>query len=85
MTRGQVRKMILGQATLMATIGLAPGVFAGMAVAYLLTLSTRLISGHPVVFEIHPVLLASCFALAFAIVLLAAWFPARRATRLNLA
>jgi ABC-type lipoprotein release transport system permease subunit len=40
--------------------------------------------GHAVEMTIRPVLLLGCFATALAIVLLAAWMPAERATRLDL-
>ena len=85
MTRSQVRKMILAQAAILALIGLAPGVLAGLGVAYLLNRSMAPILGHPIEFVIHTSVIVGCFLTAFAIVLIAAWFPATRATRLKLA
>lgn len=85
MTRPQVRKMILAQAAIMALIALVPGALAGLGVAYLLNRSMEPISGHPIVFVLHYSVIIGCCAMAFAIVLIAAWFPATRATRLKLA
>ena len=85
MTRNQVRKMIVSQATLLAVIGLAPGVAAGLALAWFMNLSMETIVGRTIVFDMHPIVIASCFGVAFCIVLLAAWFPANRAAKLKLA
>jgi len=85
MTRSQVRKMIMAQAAIMALIALVPGALAGLGVAYLLNRSMEPISGHPIAFVLHYSVIAGCCAMAFAIVLIAAWFPATRATRLKLA
>ena len=84
MTRWQVRKTILTQAAIIATLGLVPGTLAGVAVAYLINLSTETFTGHPVQFGFHPLLLLAIFAASFAIVLAAAWLPAERAARLEL-
>ena len=84
MTRWQVRKTILTQAAIIATLGLLPGTLAGVAVAYLINLSTMTFTGHPVDFQFHPLLLVSSFAASFVIVLASAWLPAERAARLEL-
>ncbi|MEN6495246.1 MAG: FtsX-like permease family protein [Thermoguttaceae bacterium] len=84
MTRGQVRKAILTQAAMIGAMGLVPGVFAGIAVAYLIHLATLPAIGHPVAFVFRPWLLAACFVVAYLIVLVAAWIPAERAARLEL-
>ncbi|MCE9545444.1 MAG: ABC transporter permease [Planctomycetia bacterium] len=85
MTRSQVRKMIMAQATLLASLGLVPGVLAGLAVAWLMNLSMQPVLGHVIGFHAHPLVIAGCFGVAFFIVLFAAWFPAERATRLKIA
>jgi ABC-type lipoprotein release transport system permease subunit len=40
--------------------------------------------GYHIGFALHADLVCGCFVLALAIVLVAAWIPARRATRLDL-
>ena len=53
--------------------------------AYVMNLSTLPVIGHPVAFKLHPLLLLGGFLAAMAIVLAAAWIPAERAARLELA
>ncbi len=84
MTRRQVRKMIVAQALMMGLIALVPGILAGVAVAYLINLSTMSIIGHAVEFTIHPLLMAAGLSIGFVIVVCAAWLPAERAARLDL-
>jgi ABC-type lipoprotein release transport system permease subunit len=55
-----------------------------LGLAYLINAATMSAIGHPVEFQVHPLLLAGSFAGAFAMVLAAAWLPAERAARLNL-
>jgi ABC-type lipoprotein release transport system permease subunit len=69
---------------MIGAMGLVPGVFAGIAVAYLIHLATLPAIGHPVAFVFRPWLLAACFVVAYLIVLVAAWIPAERAARLEL-
>lgn len=85
MTRGQVRKTIVAQAAMLGLLGIAPGVLAGVAIAYVMNLATMPVTGHPVEFRFHPVLLSAGFGVAMVMVLLAAWIPAERAARLELA
>jgi len=85
MTRNQVRKLIVSQATLLAAIGLGPGVIAGLSLALFMNLAMETLAGRPIAFDVHPAVVGSCFAVAFCIVLLAAWFPANRAAKLKLA
>lgn len=84
MTRGQIRKTILAQAVILAAIGLVPGVCAGVAVSYLISIGTAPATGHPIEFQWHPALLVVSLIASLAIVLLAAWIPAERAARLRL-
>ena len=58
MTRWQVRRTILTQAVILAALGLVPGTLAGVAVAYLINLATMTYIGHPVAFQLHPVMMA---------------------------
>ena len=84
MTRGQVRKVIMAQAAMLGLLGVAPGLLAGMAMAYVMNLSTLPVTGHPVAFKLHPLMLLGGFLAAMTIVLAAAWIPAERAARLEL-
>lgn len=84
MTRDQVRKTIFAQALMMGLLALLPGIAAGVGVAYLINLATYPITGHPVAFVFHPVLLGGSFVLGLAVVAIAAWLPAERAARLSL-
>ncbi|MEO8495838.1 MAG: FtsX-like permease family protein, partial [Planctomycetota bacterium] len=84
MTRRQVRRTILAQATMMGVIGLAPGALMGLLVAYLINLSTLPTTGHAVLFVFRPWLLVACFAAAFVIVIGSACVPAERAARMKL-
>ncbi|MHB9076805.1 MAG: ABC transporter permease [Pirellulaceae bacterium] len=85
MTRGQVRKTIMAQAAMLGLLGVVPGLLAGLAMAYVMNLSTLPVTGHPVAFTLHPLLLFGGFLAAMTIVLTAAWIPAERAARLELA
>ena len=84
MTRRQVRRTILAQATMMGLIGLTPGALMGLLIARLINLSTLPTTGHAIQFVFRPWLLAVCFAAAFVIVVASAYLPAERATRLKL-
>jgi putative ABC transport system permease protein len=84
MTREQVRKTIFAQALMMGLLALLPGIVAGIAVAYLINLATYPITGHPVAFVFHPLLLGGSFLVGLAVVAIAAWLPAERAARLEL-
>lgn len=84
MTRGQVRKTILSQAVILGVFGVTFGVIAGIVAAYTTNLCTPAVTGRPIDFVLSPALLIGTYVVALAIILLAAWLPARRAMRLNL-
>lgn len=84
MTRRQTRRTILSQAAIIAVIALPLGAVAGVAMAYLINLSTMPVTGHPVAFQFHPVLFFGGLFVSLLIVLVAAWLPAQRAARLDL-
>jgi putative ABC transport system permease protein len=84
MTRRQVRKTILAQATLIGVIGLAAGVVGGAIGSYVINLCSLPLLGRTVDFVLHPQLMAVCFGAGLLVVLAAAWLPAERAARLNL-
>jgi putative ABC transport system permease protein len=83
MRRLQVGKLIVAQAVALAMISLAPGVLAGIGLAYLINLSTLPLTGQPVPFHLDIGQVAGCFGTALAITILAALLPARRAVRLQ--
>src|SRR5207245_4043861 len=82
-TRGQVRKMVLSQALALGVISLVPGIGLGIGVAYLMNLATHPVIGQRVAFRLDAWFVAACFVVALVIALLAAFFPARRAARLQ--
>lgn len=85
MTRAQLRKTILTQAGMIALMGLVPGAVAGVGVSWLMNQAAARVTGHPVEFGFHPVLLGGCLVAGFLIVLGAGLIPAERAARLQLA
>jgi putative ABC transport system permease protein len=84
MTRDQVRRMVLSQAGIIGLIGLALGMVAGLNTAKAISLSMMPLLGYPVPFVLHPWLLAGSFLAGMALVLIAAYWPARRAAKLDL-
>ncbi|NLF67643.1 MAG: FtsX-like permease family protein [Candidatus Anammoximicrobium sp.] len=84
MTRRQVAKTVLAQALVMGLIGVVVGTIAGAATAWVISLTMLPLLGYQIGFDLPLDLVGGCFLLALAIVLLAAWLPARRATRLDL-
>ena len=81
--RRQVRKMILAQALALSVMSLLPGMLAGVLLAYLMNLGVHPVLGQWIAFHLDVPFLAGCFVTALAIAVLAAWFPARRAARLQ--
>jgi putative ABC transport system permease protein len=84
MTRKQVRKTILAQATIIGFIGLLTGTIGGLFGSWTINLCSIPLFGQAVPFAIHPMLLVVCFTAGLALILLAAWVPAVRASRLKL-
>jgi putative ABC transport system permease protein len=84
MTRTQVRQTIFSQALMIALLALVPGIFAGVAIAYLINVATVNVIGHIIAFNFHPGLMAGSFVAGLVVVAAAAWFPADRAAKLNL-
>jgi len=83
MTKTQVRRTIMMQALIIGCIGLPPGLAIGVVIAYVLNLTMMESFGHMVGFSLHADLLLYTLVGGIAIVVVAAWFPARRATRIN--
>ena len=84
MTRGQVRRMIFAQATLLGLIGLIPGAIAGTFVAYAISLSAQSVLGHAIAFHFRPGLVLGCLSVGIVVVMLSSLIPAERAARLQL-
>ncbi|MEN6452045.1 MAG: FtsX-like permease family protein, partial [Thermoguttaceae bacterium] len=84
MTRRQVRKTILSQAAIIGLIGLVMGIAGGLVGAYVMNLASMPLLGYQPDFTLHPSLMAICFVAGLAVILLAAWLPSARASRLNL-
>lgn len=83
MTKRQVRATIIIQALIIGSVGILPGVAAGIATAYVMNFAMLPSFGHPIEFNIHTNLLISSLIGSLIVVLVAAWLPARRATRIN--
>jgi len=83
MTKAQVRRTIMMQAIIIGCVSLPSGVAMGLVVAYVLNMAMPASIGRPVDFHLYPRLVILTLVGAFAIVLIAAFFPARRATRIN--
>ena len=60
----------------MGLLALLPGTVAGVVIAYLINVATLPVTGHPVQFMFHPLLLAGGLLIGLMIVVLAAWPPA---------
>ena len=84
MLRRQVRSMILYQALSLALSSLVPGVGMGLVLAYLMNLSTHVLLGQMVEFQVDWWFVAACAQACLLIALGAAWLPARRASRLEI-
>lgn len=84
MTRRQVAKTVLAQAFVVGLIGIVIGFLAGATTAWIISLTMLPLLGYHIGFALHADLVCGCLVLALVIVLIAAWIPARRATRLDL-
>jgi putative ABC transport system permease protein len=84
MTRSQVRRMVVAQATIIGVIGVAGGTLAGIVIAYINCLCLRPLVGREIEFVLQWPLIAACDVGALVIVVLAAWLPAARASGLDL-
>jgi putative ABC transport system permease protein len=83
MKRGQMRKLILAQALALGVMSLLPGIAIGVGLAYMMNRGTHPVLGIDMPFHLSAGLVGGCFLAALAIVLLAAYFPARRAARIQ--
>ena len=84
MTRGQVRRLILVEGMLIGAIGIVLGTLAGGTTAYMIHVCNWALLGYNVAFAVHGWLFILSTAGCLVITLLAAWTPARQASRINL-
>lgn len=83
--RGQVCKVVVIQAVLLAVLSLLPGVLAGVGMAYAIHRASAVWTGAVAPFQIDILLLLGACAMAVAMAVLAALSPARQAIRLSVA
>jgi putative ABC transport system permease protein len=83
-TRGQIRKVIFAQALIVAIMSMLPAVAAGMGIAYLINLATYGVTGHVIDFQFRPAFSLGAIALGVVTIMVAAWIPAERASRVEL-
>ena len=83
MRRGQIVKIVLGQAVLIGLLGIVAGGVAGTSLARMINISLGSMFGHHIGFALRPQFMALMLVVALAVVLLSALVPARRAARLN--
>ncbi len=84
MTRGQVTRMVVLESILLGAAGGIIGLAAGITTALFIQLASQPLLGHPVSVTFRPSVVATNLAAAVVVTALAAWFPARRAVRLDL-
>ncbi|MDX2032038.1 MAG: FtsX-like permease family protein [Blastocatellia bacterium] len=82
--RGQLRKMILLEAVVIAIIGVFTAVIAGIFNTYFLTrTAASMIGGYTIPFMFPAKIILIALPVVLVIALLAAWWPARRAVRMS--
>jgi putative ABC transport system permease protein len=82
---GQVCRIVVVQALLLAGLSLAPGVLAGAGMAYAIQRASAAWTGSPAPFQIDFRLIFGVCGLAMGMAVLAALAPARQAVRLSVA
>lgn len=84
MSRRQVRRMILAEATTMGFIGAVFGVGFGAVLSDVFIIGLRSIGGFVIESQLPVVPMIYSFFLAYLVALLAAWYPAVRASQVNI-
>jgi len=84
MSRRQVRRMILAEATTMGFIGAIFGVGFGAVLSDVFIIGLRSIGGFVLTSQLPLVPMIYSFFLAYLVALLAAWYPAVRASQVNI-
>jgi putative ABC transport system permease protein len=80
---GQVRKMVVAQAALLAGVILPPGVAAGVGMAYAINRTSAVWTGSSAPVQLDVLLILGPCVMAVAVAVLAALSPARQAARLS--
>jgi putative ABC transport system permease protein len=83
--RGQVFKVVVAQAVLLAGLSLLPGALAGTGMAYAINRASAAWTGSSAAFQMDLLLLFGACVLAVVMAVLAALAPARQAVRLSVA
>ena len=84
MTRGQVRRLILVEGMLIGVIGVVLGATAGTSTAYMIHVCNWALLDRNVAFAIHGWLFLLSTVGCLIVTFVAAWTPARQASRINL-
>jgi putative ABC transport system permease protein len=82
MKRGQVGRMVLGQALILGALSVPPGVAIGLAMQYMMQLVSDPVLGVRLTFRIDIGFVLVCSVSALLVAMLAALFPSRVAARL---
>ncbi|MFN0059963.1 MAG: ABC transporter permease [Planctomycetota bacterium] len=82
--RRQVLRLVVGQAFGMSMCGILPGLVVGLLLAVLVNLASRPITGYEIELRFELAFIAFVVVGAFAVTLVAALLPARRAARLEI-
>ena len=84
MTRGQLKRFILGQGAVLGLTSLVPGLIGGVAFGFLMHLSRYPLMGVQVDYRLEPMLVLGAIVIGPAISILASLIPSRRATRTSI-
>ena len=82
-TRRQVRRIVIAEALLLAALGTAIGVVAGLYLAYV-TVRATAVAGYPVAFSFPSAAIGAAVIVGLSFGVLAALLPARQAARLQI-
>jgi putative ABC transport system permease protein len=81
MKGGQIGRVVVTQALLLAGLSIPPGVLAGLGLAYVISRSSAAWVGVPISFRVEATVVAGCCGLALGCALLVSLVQARRAAR----
>jgi len=84
MTRGQLKRFILGQGAVLGLTSLVPGLIGGVVFGYLMHLSRYPLLGVQVDYRLEPMLVIGAIVIGPAISILASLIPSRRAARTSI-
>jgi putative ABC transport system permease protein len=82
-TRRQVRRIVVGEALLLAAIGTALGLLAGLYLGYVMLMGLT-VAGYPVTYVFPAAGLLAATAIGLLLGVVAALVPARQAARMNI-